>query len=184
MKKAIITFFIYALLLSFSCKEETIFNPDPPDELPPATMTGANTFGCLVNGKVWRPYTENIWESAINAKHDRGWVDCDQLLVSGQRRYSAENELNGILNQVIILNVWCPKLGENLLSPPDGAFLYFQDCGYSYRIDTLSSYFMNITFIDTTNNIASGTFEFTAIHDECQDTVRITEGRFDVDSSL
>jgi len=25
--------------------------PNPPPELPPATQTGANTFGCYVNGK-------------------------------------------------------------------------------------------------------------------------------------
>ena len=26
----------------------------PGTELPPETTTGANTFGCLVNGKIWR----------------------------------------------------------------------------------------------------------------------------------
>jgi len=27
--------------------------PDPEPELPPITHEGKNTFGCLVNGKVW-----------------------------------------------------------------------------------------------------------------------------------
>ena len=183
MKKTTFTFLTFILFLSFSCEKDPL-NPEPADQLPPATMTGENTFGCLVNGEVWRPYTENLWEGAINAKHDRGWPDCDQLLVSGKRRFTSDAELNGIFNQSVILNVWCPKLGENKLTPSNGAFLYFQECGYSYRIDTFSTYIMNITKLDVINNIASGTFEFTAIHDECQDTVIITEGRFDVDSSL
>jgi len=29
--------------------------PTPKEVLPTATQTGANTFGCLVNGKVWLP---------------------------------------------------------------------------------------------------------------------------------
>ena len=30
-------------------------NDDPQDQLPPITQTGANTFGCLVNGQVFVP---------------------------------------------------------------------------------------------------------------------------------
>ena len=32
---------------------------DPEASLPPATQTGANTFGCLVNGQVWTPKGNN-----------------------------------------------------------------------------------------------------------------------------
>ncbi|HUZ58957.1 MAG TPA: hypothetical protein VMU83_09260, partial [Hanamia sp.] len=28
----------------------------PPNVLPPITQTGANTFGCKINGVVWVPY--------------------------------------------------------------------------------------------------------------------------------
>ena len=184
MKKTTFTFLTFILFLSFSC-EKDLFNPKPPNELPPATMTGEGTLGCVVNGEVWRPYIEgDPFESRIYAKHDRGWPDCDQLFVSGKKEYSSEDDLNGIFSQSIILNVWCPKLGENNLTPSKGAFHYYQICGYRYRVDTLNPYIINITKLDTINNIASGTFEFTAISDECQDTLRITEGRFDVDSSL
>ena len=30
-------------------------NTEEPEELPPITTTGENTFGCLVNGEVWLP---------------------------------------------------------------------------------------------------------------------------------
>ncbi len=182
MKKTIFTFLAFALLLSFSCEKQNILNPEPPDELPPITMTGENTFGCLVNGEVWRPYTESIWESAIYAKHDRGWVDCDQLFVSGIKRLTANSGEK--ISQTMTLNVWCPVLGKNNITPAKGAYVCYQPCACSYDVDTLSPYVMNITKLDIVNNIASGTFEFTAISKECHDTVRITEGRFDVDSSL
>jgi hypothetical protein len=41
------------ILLSSSCQKEKLKNPT--DELPPETQTGANTFGCLVNGQVFKP---------------------------------------------------------------------------------------------------------------------------------
>ncbi len=144
-------------------------------------MTGANTFGCLVNGEVWRPYIENgnFWDSPIYAKHDRGWVGCDQLFVSGTRDLST----NEIIFQSMSVNVWCPKLGDNEISFSKGRFRDQEGCG-RYYLDTLSPHTLIVTKLDIVNNIASGTFEFTAINDGCQDTLRITEGRFDVDSSL
>ena len=42
-------------LLALKCNKD----PEPPiepiDQLPPATQTGENTFGCLVDGEVWLP---------------------------------------------------------------------------------------------------------------------------------
>jgi len=34
------------------CKK---YDPSPEEQLPPATQTGANTFGCLLNGQPWSP---------------------------------------------------------------------------------------------------------------------------------
>lgn len=31
------------------------------EKLPPITQIGANTFGCLINGKAWIPENENLW---------------------------------------------------------------------------------------------------------------------------
>lgn len=174
------------IFIAFSC-EKDLFNPEPPNKLPPITMTGEHTFGCLVNREVWRPYIEgaSIWDDpALNAKHDRGWVDCDQLFIGATRHLYGDDSLH----QTIIINVWCPVLGENNMTPLKGVFLDFHAssiCGYKYRVDTLSPYIVNITKLDTVNFIASGTFEFTAVNNECpEDTLRITEGRFDVDSRL
>ena len=180
MKKTTFTFFSFILFLSFSC-EKDLFNPKPPNELPPATMTGEGTFGCLVNGEVWRPYIEDDpFESRIYAKHDRGWPDCDQLFVSGTRNLT-KNDVT--IFQSMSINSWCPELGANKITFSKGRYRDLEGCG-EYYLDTLSPHILYITKLDTINYIASGTFELTVINDDCKDTIKITEGRFDVNSRL
>ena len=49
----IAAFFILICICPFwSCKKHTSKPSNPVDKLPAATQTGANTFGCLVNGEV------------------------------------------------------------------------------------------------------------------------------------
>ena len=52
MKSIIFSILLLASILQFSgCG----LLPTPKEELPPITQEGKNTFGCLVNGKVWLP---------------------------------------------------------------------------------------------------------------------------------
>ncbi|MGH2649337.1 MAG: hypothetical protein ACRDE8_17285, partial [Ginsengibacter sp.] len=44
---------IFISLTAGECKKHKPGNP--VDQLPPATQTGANTFGCLINGEVFLP---------------------------------------------------------------------------------------------------------------------------------
>jgi hypothetical protein len=160
-------------LLAASCKKDDPLNTN---KLPPATTSGKNTFGCKVNGEVWIAHIEGgVFDFPIYAIHDTGWPGCDQLLVVGKRKYDEQADIS----ENIALNLWCPKLEENQLSYHPSAFLDFLGCG-DYYLDTLSSHILFITKLDSINYIASGTFEFTAINDDCNDTLRITEGRFDV----
>ncbi|WP_418602421.1 hypothetical protein [Hwangdonia sp.] len=48
MKKLL---FVLSLTLSLSCCNKDDNPRNPIDQLPPATQTGENTFGCLVNGE-------------------------------------------------------------------------------------------------------------------------------------
>src|SRR5690554_904281 len=43
------------LMLLLSCDKDDDKPADPVDQLPPATQTGANTAGCLVNGEPFTP---------------------------------------------------------------------------------------------------------------------------------
>ena len=42
---------LFFITITISC----INKDDPEDQLPPITQTGANTFGCIINGKVLIP---------------------------------------------------------------------------------------------------------------------------------
>ena len=57
--------FILALAFTLSCcdKDGQIFSGK--DQLPAETQTGANTVGCLVNGKVFLPHDEGL-NSGVN----------------------------------------------------------------------------------------------------------------------
>jgi hypothetical protein len=184
MKKSIPFLFASILFFAASCKKDDPLNTD---KLPPATTSGKNTFGCKVNGEVWIAHIEGggIFDDPIYAKHYLAvnhpiLGDCDQLLVVGKRKYDEQADIS----QQVSVELRCPKLGENQLLFNKGAFLDFRICnqGYRYALDTLSPCTVFITRLDSINFIASGTFEFTAINDDCKDTLRITEGRFDVNT--
>ncbi|GAB4499083.1 MAG: hypothetical protein OHK0019_35590 [Saprospiraceae bacterium] len=49
-----------------------------------------------------------------------------------------------------------------------------------YHIDTTASYDIALTKLDYDNKIVSGHFFFTALTQSKKDTIRVTDGRFDV----
>lgn len=60
MKTKILLFFTILSLMGCSSDDTTT----PQQKLPPATTTGANTFGCLIDGKILLPRSGNT--SQIN----------------------------------------------------------------------------------------------------------------------
>lgn len=50
-------------LLLTQCSQCKKDDPAPEEQLPPATQTGANTLGCLVNGQ---PYTPGGYKGTAN----------------------------------------------------------------------------------------------------------------------
>ena len=56
------------LLTNMTCKKSYI----EKNELPPITQTGANTFGCYVNGEIFLPRSGPMYGGAITAKKTGG----------------------------------------------------------------------------------------------------------------
>ena len=76
-------------------------------------------------------------------------------------------------------------LGENTIQAVQPGFGWAIYGDYSYKngcvnfnLDTTTIRKLTITKFDKTNNIISGTFEFT-VYNVCTDTLKITRGRFD-----
>ena len=149
---------------------------DEKEKLPPITMQGKNTFGCLVNGKAW--------------------LSMGGL---GQDGTYAELQTSGDTTAIII---YADNMKRN-----DGLRIFFYDLPtlqvdkvynltdpefhveYSKRNDSdkvLCTYdkalsgIVNLLKFDPNNQIISGIFEFKSYSLACDDSVIITDGRFDL----
>ncbi len=161
-------------IISCFCFAQCRKNKEP--ELPPVTTTGAMTFGCKINGKVFVPrdgrgrpglYCQYVnlgngpgggWFLNIPATDWRSsypilsvHIETDSLLLIEQTSYSLGNSKGKALAFYNADNTYFAKEGEGNLF---------------------------IMKHDTRNRILSGTFAFTGTSRGKQ--VEVTEGRFDI----
>ena len=142
------------------------------DCLPPATQTGAGTFGCLVNGV---PYVDNS-----------GRFNCFYQLLNGKYYFNisptfknynlleldlGSNNINFEIKNQFILSDY---------SEGNGAAAFFvADGNRNIQTSVNNSNICRITLFDTQKYIISGTFEFKIFDEVTQTLYVITEGRFD-----
>ena len=171
MKKILLSLFVCLTFLCMKCEEET--PKDPIDLLPPATQTGENTFGCLIDGEPFTPDRSPNSFSGSYIFYDGGY----DLIVGGTRRKS-----DGILGLSIGT--------KNLPVMSDSTYFMTNRIngnayGTIYRssnISYTSNEYSGELFIskhDPENRIVSGTFWYD-IKDVFGDVHQIREGRFDI----
>lgn len=171
MRTKILLPFAAVLLMLSSCEK----NPFAPGtELPPETTTGANTFGCLVNGRVWRNGGYFIPSESLNIPE----MTESRLQIAAAR--SVTDTLSGIgifiwISDIGVGQFVCDSLKVNIfyhhgIGGPTGSY-----CDYEYTKEGL----IEITRYDLENRIVSGRFNALLKLDGCEDVV-ITEGRFDL----
>ncbi|RSK37575.1 hypothetical protein [Hymenobacter metallilatus] len=168
-----------ALALLTQCSSCKDHDPSPEQQLPPATQTGANTFGCLINGQAYLPAgydgTSN-YAVLYDPGYNGGTLDIRTYNAAGNNDQYLSVSSDGV-NQVRTYSM-------NGSSSSVG--FYFRDAAHStscalintsdnsiYRKGSLT-----ITRLDLQAGIISGTFEAKLAKPGC-DTVRITQGRFD-----
>lgn len=171
----------YFILLSSSCKRDQPENP--VDQLPPETQTGANTFGCLVNGQVFKPG---------GAQLSGGSLSCNYQILNGgfYFRLVGIND-NSIDRKTIGIFADSLRISEGAILILEKSFVKAKAYGlYSYsktqpisREDYETSEIykgeIKIKNLDPVNQIVSGTFWFDAVSASGQ-KAEIREGRFDV----
>ena len=152
---------------------------DPARELPPATQTGANTFGCLVNGQPYMP-KGNTGASNLGVTYDPGFrggavtIETYRVESGGLTKFlsidaaPANNPGNYSLNLDAGIG--------NVLYSSGGV----QPCGFMYdsRDVTYRKATLNITRFDANSRIIAGTFDAVIARNGC-DTLKVTQGRFD-----
>ena len=169
--KFLLLTWLLALPLLWAGCDKPLFQPDKddteePEELPPITTTGENTFGCLVNGEVWLP--------AGPDRYNRGFDEnTGYFLFWATRRFSNSKDFEriGISGKYTPNSTKISELRITYSSNNPELTLYESDS---------SSANANLHYINIDGNIASGTFEATVINESSPfDTVSLTQGRFD-----
>ncbi|MFT7029504.1 MAG: hypothetical protein ACJA2C_000892 [Marinoscillum sp.] len=194
--KAQLLLLISGLTLLTSCFNDEVF-----PTLPPETQEGLNTFGCLVDGVLLTPSDGEDGfggqgASGINVDYAE-----DSLVNSLRPPYLAifaRNYSSNIGPEYIY--IYIPSLTskgsftidasnglKNIDSPPH-AHLY---AGVWRSDNTFIKYLsinqgggINITRFNPDQSLVAGTFSATLVDEETRlDTIRVTEGRFDIDWS-
>jgi hypothetical protein len=179
MKNISLKLIVVCLLLTTCCKNDDD-STNPLDQLPPATMTGAQTIGCLVNGE---PFTDS---GIMNNFYQ--FVDGEYYLVINWDFDNSDGYKDG---QIAISKIEVQENQTYVLdksSYTDGDYTGAGATFVSNLTETLGQFETNANFtgtihftrFDTENFIMSGTFEFQAQEIISGETITITDGRFDL----
>jgi hypothetical protein len=176
VRKTPLSLLFFLLLLSAficaKCKKDDI--QSEVAKLPPITQAGKNTFGCLINGKAFTP-------SGYDDPYPNYRLDIDPGFDSGGfllSVYSFDNDFKRRINigSTIIRDTGFFLITKNSKTGIQIVIPSYNTIPYDslYRNGTLK-----ITRYDLQNGIFSGEFECKIYHPDFNDTLRITNGRFD-----
>jgi hypothetical protein len=173
---------LFLLLLTVftlcSCDKDDDKAKTELDKLPPATQTGAQTFGCLIDGKAFVP--PKFGSNSPNAFYQ---------FVGGAYTLGI-NAATGGGTELKGINIGCldaPLISDSnyilLEKSPPNYFGQYTIYGGGIILNGTSSANLpgnlTITRFDPVNFIISGIFEFTVLDDNGSE-INITDGRFDM----
>ena len=178
--KNLISILIISTILSCCSKDTNVLGNAGNDQLPAETQIGANTVGCLVNGKVFLPKAEGI-----NPE-----VNCFYQLVDGEYYFSMNfADLRGTGFKEVFVQTRKTNLNAgqiytlNKNSIDNGDYIgssggHSTSLSNNYYTNTTKIGELKITKLDLTNSIISGIFWFDA-ENATGEKVEIRQGRFD-----
>lgn len=183
MKATTLAPLVLIVLLAVQCKKTV------SPTLPPATNTGANTFGCLVDGLMLTPHDgtrslqspdpvggmQVIFNDAFKTFEIDVWNGKSQspapfylhLTFTGYDKITPGSVYS-----------WQPTMFEH--EGTYGSFFNSSINNYSWFGSYQASGITTITRFDTASHIVSGTFSGTLTQRDGAHTVSITSGRFDI----
>ncbi len=181
---------LYVMLVMFasckSCKKEI-------NLLPPETQEGKNTFGCLVDGKAWMP--DPGGSGAIGSKPIVGgyrsalppvYFNATNVWLDAYKDNETISFYIRNVNQVgtYPLNFNTQPKPTSLYPQNYGGYMnYYTGSSDFYMTNTAYTGSVEITRADSVNRIVSGRFSFTAFDSRTGKTIKVTDGRFDLNSN-
>jgi hypothetical protein len=186
---------LFALVLVVIClagctKHNSTPTPtNPIDQLPPATQTGANTFGCLVNGQAFLPSGSLVGGPSLFCTYEylNNNFDTGYFLNLSASMEVTSTDIASVSIGTDSLTVSAGNhyvLQQNIVRGNASAQYSISSPSYSPYYTTTNQVVgdLYLSRFDLAYQIASGTFWFNAI-DANGDTVKVTNGRFDMQFS-
>ena len=167
--KNLLIFLVTSIMVS--CSNNNDEKPKTElEKLPPATQTGKNKFGCLIDGKAFTP------DNAPNS------TNCFYQLVNGEYYFNVsaarDNINSGLIG--IALKTEKKQIEEgstyNLVEPTANNVYGLFSYGFLYYTSQINTGTLTITKLS--NQIVSGTFSYD-VADSNGVIHKIREGRFD-----
>jgi Family of unknown function (DUF6252) len=163
---------VWLALMLLACTKKK----DPEPDLPPETATGAQTFGCMVNGVPFTPSPNlGLGPNPLAMPENSG---C--LTISASKKVEGTTKLQG----VTMFSSHITSIGEYSLQNKHGISVRYNDQNnssmtlYSTDSDVTSDGMLTITKFDIPNRIIAGRFWFTLTKTDGT-TIKVTDGRFD-----
>jgi hypothetical protein len=170
--KVTFTLLLFSFITVFVCCKKINPKPNTPKDdltqLPPETQEGKSTMGFLLNGQVWRNQGYNGGKNLTASYYQRA------LFISA---FKTTNTLSQGMGMHIYRGFKGVGVYNLTTDSTDVTFSGSTNCSYDNLDYTKGT--LEITRFDTVNYIVSGRFSFTLAKLGC-DTVRITDGRFDI----
>ena len=173
--KKLLSILMFASIFIACNKEDNPKPTNPIDQLPPATQIGANTFGCLLDGEVFKPdnlpnrtncfyqFLNGEYYFYVSAQKKLANDDLITLALKTQKKQIFQNENYSLFEDKV------GKISGNYLKNLD---FYSTSISYSGQL--------KITKLDKINFIVSGTFWFD-VKDNLGVVHQIRKGRFDME---
>jgi len=152
------------------------------NQLPPITTSGANTFGCTVNGKNWVAYTDYSFPK-LRVSYDEN--NGSFRVIADRKKLGKDDDDELDFNIGRVVNVGVYSLGHQLDTMTDGHMFYAPPYAFAkiYMTDMSHIGAIEIIKLDKIKRIISGTFESDlAYYDPniSDSIIQIRNGRFDV----
>lgn len=173
--KNLILILLIVLAVTSCDKDGQIFASK--DKLPPETQTGANTVGCLVNGKVFLPHQQGI-SSPVNCYYQFVKGEYYFTLAFGDMRGTGIEDVNIFTAKTVLTVGQTYLLNQGYGPDKGGGAEYYTDLNNIFNTDLINIGELKITRIDVSKSIVSGKFWFDAVNAKGE-KVEIREGRFD-----
>ena len=181
--KNLILIFLATLTLSCCDKDE---DKTPLEQLPPATTTGANTAGCLLNGQAFLPKGSSQFGPTLSCFYQRDQSGYHLGLSIVEKGSNENKSVNISTNPLQLVENTTYNLAEQTNNGSSynsnfGEFWITSNIVNAIQYTTTATVTgeLKTTKLNTQLKIISGTFWYDAINSDGE-KVEIREGRFDM----